>query len=357
MTEFLNLVRLVKVRFSVQLGRGKSIYDLAQTALLLEKRGFDTAWFADHLVTLDRNGRCLDPWPIMAALATHTNRLSFGSMVTDPFRRHPAVLAQTSATNDWISDGRIKLGIGAGEAMNTVPFNIPWDHRIGRLEETIKILRLLWTGRTIDFKGDFFSLDSAFIQALPHNGSSIPIYIAANSPNSRKLAGAMGDGWIAELLSPEQYQKDLKEVTLAAQEAGRNVEGLDVTYHVLSAVSENSSAAKSAACQAVKGMFTYWPKQLERYGHSISDRCDWNRLLVDENSIGEVRKLAQDVPNEVAESVAVAGNVEECIEKIDEYIKAGVKHFAFSFGSTADESMRLIGEKIIPYFSELHKPD
>jgi 5,10-methylenetetrahydromethanopterin reductase/phthiodiolone/phenolphthiodiolone dimycocerosates ketoreductase len=78
---------------------------------------------------------------------------------------------------------------------------------------------------------------------------------------------------------------------------------------------------------------------------------------VDENSIGEVRKLSKDVPNEAAETVAVAGNVDECIERIDEYIKAGVRHFAFSFGSTADESMRLMGEKIIPYFSELYKPD
>jgi G6PDH family F420-dependent oxidoreductase len=347
----------MKVKFSVQLGRGASIYDLIQTTVLLEKRGFDTAWFADHLVTLDRNGKCLDPWPIMAALATHTSHLSLGSMVTDPFRRHPAVLAQTSATNDWISSGRMRIGIGAGEAMNTVPFNIPWDRRIRRLEETIRVLRLLWTGQTVDFEGEFFKLDKAFIQALPHNRSSVPIYVAANSPNSRKIAGAMGDGWIAELLSPEEYRKDLEEVTSAAKAVGRNPDELDVTYHVLSAISENSSAAKSAAHQMVKEMFTYWPKQLERYGHRISDRCDWNRLLVEENSIEEVRKLSHDVPDEVAEIVTISGNIDECIERIDQYVKVGVRHFAFSFGSTRDESMKLMGEKIIPYFDELFKAD
>jgi len=59
--------------------------------------------------------------------------------------------------------------------------------------------------------------------------------------------------------------------------------------------------------------FTWWPKQLEKYGYKISDHCDWNHLVVDENSYEESRRLSSDVPEKVADSVTVSGNVDECI--------------------------------------------
>ncbi len=324
----------------------KSIEDIQRLDLYL-----DSVWFGDHLVGLNRNGRRLDPWPVVAALAPCTRRLEFGSMVTDPFRRHPAVFAQTLATIDWLAGGRLKLGIGAGEAMNIAPFNIPWDHRVRRLTGFIEVLRLLWTGKAIDFQGEFFRLDKAFIQALPVKGE-VPIYIAANSPLSRKIAGGVGDGWIAEMMSPEMYRKDLEEVHRAARKAGKNLGDLDVVYHGFCSISEDSEKAKAYANGMVKMQFTWWPKQLERYGHTVSDRCDWNNTVVDENSYEESRKLSAEVPERIADQVTMSGNVDECIEKVEEYIASGVTHFAFSIPSDRIETLKALEEKVIPYFKE-----
>jgi alkanesulfonate monooxygenase SsuD/methylene tetrahydromethanopterin reductase-like flavin-dependent oxidoreductase (luciferase family) len=312
----------------------------------------DSVWFGDHLVGLNWSARRLDLWPVIAALAPYTTKLEFGSMVTDPFRRHPAVFAQTLATIDWIAGGRLNLGIGAGEAMNIVPFNIPWDHRVRRLTEFIEVLKLLWTGKVVDFQGELFILDKAFIQALPTKKSGIPFYIAANSTLSRKIAGSVGDGWIAEMMSPDMYRRDLEEIRRAADRAGRSLQDLDVVYHGFCAISANSEKSKAYANGMVKMQFTWWPKQLEKYGYKISDHCDWNRIVVDENSYEESRKLSADVPEEVADQVTVSGNVDECIEKIEDYIRSGVTHFAFSIPSDKDETLKALEEKVTPYFRD-----
>jgi alkanesulfonate monooxygenase SsuD/methylene tetrahydromethanopterin reductase-like flavin-dependent oxidoreductase (luciferase family) len=272
-------------------------------------------------------------------------------MVTDPFRRHPAVLAQTVATLDEIVGGRLILSIGAGEAMNIAPFNIPWDHRARRLVEAIKVMRMLWSGEAADFRGEFFKLNKAFIQAIPAK-KRVPIYIAANSPYTRKIAGRLGDGWISDMLSPNLYEKDLEEVKKAAAEAGRTMKDIDVIYHVFCAISKDREEAKTHANGMAKMQFTWWPKNLERYGCKISDRCDWNHIVVDENSYAESRELSKEVPEEIADSVTISGNIDECIDKIEEYVKVGITHFAFMIPGIRDETLRAIGEKIIPYFRE-----
>jgi len=342
----------LKIKFGVHLGSGTSIEESIQYIQRLESAGLDTVWFADHLIVLRRRGRCLDPWPIMSAVATHTKRIEFGSMVTDPFRRHPAVLAQTLATIDWITGGRLNLGIGAGEAMNVVPFNIPWDHRATRLRETVEVLRLLWKGEAAVFDGDVYTLDDAFIQAQPVRKGGIPIYIAANSPFTRKIAGRLGDGWIAEMMSPELYRKDLREVVRAAEKADRSSRDLDVVYHTFFAVSEDRELAKAKANEIARMQFTWWPKQLEKYGYKISDRCDWNDLVVDENSYQESKELSSEVPEKIAEQVTIAGNPDECIGRIEEYVDAGVTHFALNIQGDRDETLKALEEKIIPYFCE-----
>jgi alkanesulfonate monooxygenase SsuD/methylene tetrahydromethanopterin reductase-like flavin-dependent oxidoreductase (luciferase family) len=237
--------------------------------------------------------------------------------------------------------------------MNVAPFNIPWDRRARRLAETVKVLRMLWTGEPTDFEGEFYKLDQAFLQALPSRDEGVPIYIAANSPFTRKIAGRLGDGWISEMLSPELYKRDLGEVLRAAEKAdsGRNI---DVVYHVFGAVSEDREAAKANANGLVKMQFTWWPKQLERYGFKISDRCDWNRIVIDDESFRESVELSKEVPEEVADLVTISGNVDECIGQIEDYVEAGVTHFAFSIPGSWDETLESLGKTVIPYFKEIH---
>lgn len=167
---------------------------MVEDVTLVDHLGFDSVWVLDHIVLENYRSISLEAWCVLSALATCTNRVTLGTSVTDPYRRHPAVLAQTVATLDYVSKGRAVLGLGAGESMNVDPFGIPRDRRIVRMKETIEILRRLWTSDAIDYSGEIFRLSKAFIQVPAVRKQSIPIYLAANSPKTRRLVGLYGDG-------------------------------------------------------------------------------------------------------------------------------------------------------------------
>lgn len=112
-------------------------------ALRAKECGFDSVWFADHFVSTDPVDECSDTWVLLTAIDLKTKRVMLCSWVSDPFRRHPATIAQTVATLDRLTEGRTALGIGAGEEMNLTPYGISWDHPIARLRESVTYVKAM----------------------------------------------------------------------------------------------------------------------------------------------------------------------------------------------------------------------
>jgi len=325
---------------------------MAKHAMLAERLGFDSVWVPDHIVLEDYKMLCPEAWCILSALATCTRRVTLGTSVTDPYRRHPAVLAHTVATLDLISGGRAILGLGAGEAMNVDPYSIPRDRRVTRMRETVEILRKLWTGEMIDYEGRVFRLSRAFIQVPPVQKPGPLIYLAANSPKTRQLVGMYGDGWLAEMMSPERYRADLKEVADAARKVGRAISDIDVTCVVTTAISEDHETARKAALSLAKRRFLWWPRQLQLYGYRVTEEFDWNHLIVGKDTPERVGEHVPEVPDKPCEGVTIFGTPEDCMKKIERYLESGVNHFEFEMVSTYEETCELLGKQIIPYFRE-----
>ena len=86
----------------------------------------------------------LECFTLLTAIAMNTKRAVFGPIVTDVLRRQPVTLAQTAASLDRISDGRFVLGLGAGEAMNLAPYGVGMEGLVSKLEEAIRVMKLLW---------------------------------------------------------------------------------------------------------------------------------------------------------------------------------------------------------------------
>jgi G6PDH family F420-dependent oxidoreductase len=173
---------------------------LVRDVALAEQAGFDFAVISDHYSPwLDSQGHSPYAWSVLGAAAQATNRIPLMTYVTCPIRRyHPAVVAQKAATMQLLSDGRFTLGLGAGENLNEHIVGGQWPivgQRHEMLEEAVEIIRALWTGDTVTYRGKHFDVESAKIWDLPD--SPPPIGIAVSGSGSSRLAGRHADVMIA----------------------------------------------------------------------------------------------------------------------------------------------------------------
>jgi G6PDH family F420-dependent oxidoreductase len=153
--------------------------DLVRYAVSAEERGFDFHVISDHFSPwLASQGHAPNAWAVLGAVAQATERVDLYTYVTCPtMRYHPAVVAQQAATVQLLSDGRFTLGLGSGENLNEHIVGKGWpaiERRQDMLREAIKIIRELFGGQLVSFRGDYFQVDSARLWDPP----DVPVGIA-----------------------------------------------------------------------------------------------------------------------------------------------------------------------------------
>jgi alkanesulfonate monooxygenase SsuD/methylene tetrahydromethanopterin reductase-like flavin-dependent oxidoreductase (luciferase family) len=174
--------------------------ELVEAARVAEDAGFDGVWTYDHLSgTTFGAAWTLDPWTVLAAVATATDRLTIGPLVVNSIVRHPAHVAVAAATLQSLSGGRAMLGLGAGAgpdrfgkelAMVGMP-RLGAAERRGMVEESVAVIRSLWRGDP-EMKGTHFELRDATAFLTPDPAP--PIVLGANGPKMAELAGRVADG-------------------------------------------------------------------------------------------------------------------------------------------------------------------
>ncbi len=230
--------------------------DLVRDAEQAEAAGFDFAVISDHFNPwLEEQGESPYAWTVLGAVAERTQRMPLMTMVTCPIGRyHPAIVAQKAATVSLLAGGRFTLGLGAGEKLNEHVVGIAWPTALIRhrmLEEAIDIIQRLWTGETVTYDGDYFTVEDAKLYTAPPEGG-IPIGVAAGGPDAARLAGSAGAALIATEPKP-----NLVEAYRVAGGEGPTYGQLALCYG-----SDESSAAETA-----RRYFRYavpgWPVQTE----------------------------------------------------------------------------------------------
>jgi G6PDH family F420-dependent oxidoreductase len=173
---------------------------LVRDVALAEQAGFDFAVISDHYFPwLEVQGHAPYAWSVLGAAAQATDQIPLMTYVTCPIRRyHPAVVAQKAATMQLLSDGRFTLGLGAGENLNEHIVGGRWplaSVRHQMLAEAVEIIRALWAGATVTYRGRHFEVESARVWDLPETAP--PIGIAVSGPEGCRLAGQHADAMIA----------------------------------------------------------------------------------------------------------------------------------------------------------------
>lgn len=170
---------------------------LVEIAALAEASGFDFVSISDHYHPwLDEQGHSPFAWTMLGALAERTTTLGVATGVTCPIMRiHPAILAQATATAAALLGDRFTWGVGSGEALNEHILGHRWPpapERLEMLEEAVAIVRELWTGEEISFRGEYFTVENARVYDAPEH--PIPIVMSAFGTAAAGLAARIADG-------------------------------------------------------------------------------------------------------------------------------------------------------------------
>jgi len=344
-----------EVKFGIE-GPNYPWETISEVAVLAEQLGFNSYWMPDHTVATGvRRWDALEAWGTLCALALKTKNIKLASGVSDTYRYHPAVLAQKATTCDIISGGRAILGIGIGEAMNLVPYGIPYDKPVSRTEEAVIVIKKLWTEDFVDFQGNYYKLNKAFLQPKPVQQPHVPIYIAASSPRTMELVGRYGDGWLPANLTVERYKDGVEAVKEAARKAGRDPDKIDMAHFMYGVVAKDRDEARKSVMLPAKLLLLTRPRILEAIGYT-PPTYDFEmtfKLVFPRDAEAWLAK-AKELPDEVVEkSPIVYGTPDDFIERFDKYIKAGCRHFVMNFQVSPKilkETVQLFAEKVIAYF-------
>jgi probable F420-dependent oxidoreductase len=216
----------------------EEFWDAARQA---EAAGFDHLWVGDspRISLLDRaHADCL---AVMAALAAKTGRIRIGTVPLIAALRNPVLLAHSLATLDVLSSGRLLFGVSVAPQYKYAEnefeaCGVPFGQRAGRLEESILVMRRLWTEEKFSFEGKYFRFREIGIQPKPIQ-RPIPIWIAAgDNENALKRVARLGDGWFTVAPTPAEYQARGQKIDLFARERGRDARtipsALFATFHL-----------------------------------------------------------------------------------------------------------------------------
>ena len=174
--------------------RPKSPSEIAEQARRAEAIGFDSVWVMDHVFIQRRWGRVLshDPMQSLAQVAAVTSTITIGTLVLSHAFRHVVQLAREASALAASSEGRLVLGLGTGwHQPEFDSLGLPYDHRVGRLEEAFEPLRRLLHGEPVTLDGRWLRLEGAEIAVT---SAPPPLWIAAEGPRMIALA-ARADGW------------------------------------------------------------------------------------------------------------------------------------------------------------------
>ena len=287
------------------------------TATLVDSLGFDSLWVCDHLFGVPLpNLPIFEAWSLLAAVAPLTERVQLGTLVTPPFFRNPAVLAKQIATIDHVSNGRVIAGLGSGwfEAEFRgygAPFP-PLRERMRALEESVQILRSLWSQPTTSFAGRHFSVKDAVCEPKPVRQP--PILIGGGG--ERVLMGIVArhaDIWNNLATFQPQLGAKVEALRKRCREVGRDESTLEISQQCVVVIEETMEAARTSLEKAKKIYGGHLGSGLEEHG--------------------------------------IWGGPDQVIERIQRHRQLGCSLFVIEFfGRDTRVPARLFAEKVMPAF-------
>lgn len=316
--------------------------ELVDQAVEAERLGYRWLWVNDE--RLER-----DPFTVLAAMAVRTERIRLGPGVTNPYSRHPALVATAMATLDELSGGRAALGLGAG-GTNHRALAVERTAPVAALREAVELTRALWAGEVVTVDGKVVQAREARLD-FPAPRPHLPVYIGARGPRVLELAGAVADGVIVgNMATREGWAYALPRIAAGAAGAGRELADIRLTAWLYACVADDEEEALDAIRpMAATSLVTSRPVLGEL---GIEMPPDFARTMeAHEWSLARetVTEAGRTLPAELVRRFGLAGTPETCRTRLRELLDAvpqisqvTIVPFASVTGSVAETVERFI---------------
>ena len=250
-----------------------------------EDQGYDSIWVGDSLVARPRH----DPLTTLAAISSRTQTVELGTAVLLPALRNPVALAQTAATVDQLSEGRLILAVGIASDLPNVraefeAAGVPFEKRVGRMMEGIRLCQALWTGDAVEWNGRW-NVNCETLGILPNRPGGPPIWGVGTARGSLERAGRYLDGWLPFGPDAETIGKCWRQVQEIASSEGRTPQELTCAAYLTVSIDENLEKAQEgldeylqsyygASTDLLKSMMACFAGPLDEAGQWLQDYVD-----------------------------------------------------------------------------------
>jgi F420-dependent oxidoreductase-like protein len=204
-----------------------------------ERLGFGSVWRSDHLVSLMGSSERGTPalWPSLTVTALETSTVEFGPLVCPTSFREPVHLAKEAVALDELSGGRFWLGMGAGwNEREHQMFGFPLltlKERFDRFEEGLEVVKLLWSGETVNFDGQYYQLRNAQMRPTPSRPGGVPLMIGGGGEKrTLRLVARYADEWNVTSMPVDEYPAKVEVLRRHCREVGRDFDSIQRSWMV-----------------------------------------------------------------------------------------------------------------------------
>lgn len=210
------------------------------TGVVAEQAGFDSLWVAEHVVLFDDyssrypyadDGRIpapgdagiLEPFTTLAFLAAATKSIRLGTGICLVPQRNPVYTAKEAAVVDWLSRGRLDLGVGVGWlAEEFRALGVPFEHRGSRCRSYLQVMKRLWQDEVSEYKDPFYELPQCRAYPKPVQAPHPPLHFGGESEPALRRVADLGQGWYGYNVDPDETAACVARLDELLAERGRS---------------------------------------------------------------------------------------------------------------------------------------
>ena len=271
-----------------------------------EAMGCHSMWTIDRIVYDN-----LEPLTVLAAAAGATQKIRLGTSVLLANLRHPSHVAKIISTLDFISNGRLTVGLGFGSRENDYKaVEIPFEHRGSRAVEQVQLMKRLWTEDNVTHKGRFYNVENLTVGPKPIQKPHPPIWTGGSAEVALKRAGTWANGFICGSSAIPDFPSTWEKIAGYARAAGRDPNKINKAGLTFMAIDDDQN-------KAVKTVEDY----VMRY---------YGRLRV-------------DVAN-----TSLVGAPSAIIDRIGAFLSKGLDTLIIGLADPDPRQLDLFGEKVLP---------